>query len=89
MAQNLWLVRLNENPAAGFPFIHTIQVARQDRERASFLTIVCIVNPYEAVRQPTEATCERPSAAGGSSYMEGPLLAESCRPGALSYNDRY
>ncbi len=35
------------------------QEARQARERNRFLSIVCTDNPYEAVWQPAEGTCER------------------------------
>ena len=35
------------------------QKARQARERNRFLSIVCTDNPYEAVWQPAEGTCER------------------------------
>jgi hypothetical protein len=39
------------------PFLE-LQQARQKRERERFLTIVCHDNPYEAVWQPEEGTCE-------------------------------
>lgn len=42
----------------GFAPIRTKQEARQKRERGKFLTIVCNDNPYEAVWQPEEGTCE-------------------------------
>ena len=35
------------------------QEARQARERNRFLAIVCTDNPYAAVWQPAEGTCER------------------------------
>ncbi len=39
--------------------IRAAQEARQARERESFLGIVCTDNPYAAVWQPAEGTCER------------------------------
>jgi len=43
----------------GFAPILEVQKARQARERNRFLSIVCTDNPYEAVWQPAEGTCER------------------------------
>ncbi len=43
----------------GFAPIRAAQEARQARERESFLGIVCTDNPYAAVWQPAEGTCER------------------------------
>ncbi len=40
------------------------QRARQARERKRFLSIVCTDNPYEAVWQPAEGTCEKFAAEG-------------------------
>ena len=41
------------------------QQARRKRERDRFLAIVCTDNPYEAVWQPEDGTCERFAAEGG------------------------
>jgi tetratricopeptide (TPR) repeat protein len=49
----------------GFAPIRASQEARQKRERDKFLTIVCTDNPYVAVWQPEEGTCERFAALGG------------------------
>lgn len=43
----------------GFAPIRATQEARQKRERERFLAIVCTDNPYEAVWQPAEGTCEQ------------------------------
>jgi len=43
----------------GFAPIRASQEARQKREREKFLAVVCSDNPYEAVWQPAEGTCER------------------------------
>jgi TolB-like protein/Tfp pilus assembly protein PilF len=43
----------------GFAPIRASQEARQRRERDRFLDIVCTDNPYAAVWQPAEGTCER------------------------------
>lgn len=43
----------------GFAPILARQEARQAREREKILLIVCNDNPYEAVWQPAEGTCER------------------------------
>jgi TolB-like protein/DNA-binding winged helix-turn-helix (wHTH) protein len=50
----------------GFAPILTRQKARQVRERQKVLAIVCTDNPYQAVWQPAEGTCERFAASGGS-----------------------
>jgi tetratricopeptide (TPR) repeat protein len=50
----------------GFAQIEERQSARQARERDRFLAIVCTDNPYAAVWQPAERTCERIAAAGGN-----------------------
>ena len=42
------------------------QKARQARERNRFLSIVCTNNPYEAVWQPAEGTCEQFTAESGN-----------------------
>jgi len=47
-----------------FAPIRANQETRQARERERFLTIVCTDNPYAAVWQPEEGTCERFAAAG-------------------------
>jgi TolB-like protein len=50
----------------GFAPIRAKQEERQIRERQKFLAIVCNDNPYEAVWQPAEGTCEQFAAAGGN-----------------------
>ncbi len=50
----------------GFAPILARQKARQVRERGKILAIVCTDNPYEAVWQPAEGTCERFAASGGN-----------------------
>ncbi len=50
----------------GFAPILARQKARQVREREKILAIVCTDNPYEAVWQPAEGTCERFAASGGN-----------------------
>jgi len=50
----------------GFAPIRASQEARQRRERDRFLDIVCTDNPYSAVWQPAEGTCEQFAAAGGN-----------------------
>jgi TolB-like protein/Tfp pilus assembly protein PilF len=50
----------------GFVPIRARQEARQFRERDRFLTIVCTDNPYAAVWQPAEGTCERFAGTGGN-----------------------
>ena len=59
-----YLQTLYDDP--GFALILEGQEARQARERNRFLAIVCTNNPYEAVWQPAEGTCERFAAEGGS-----------------------
>jgi hypothetical protein len=49
----------------GFASIRAVQEARQERERNRFLAIVCNDNPYSAVWQPAEGTCEQFQAAHG------------------------
>ncbi len=51
-----YLQALHDDP--GFAPIRAIQEARQTRERDRFLDIVCTDNPYAAVWQPEEGTCE-------------------------------
>ena len=50
----------------GFAPIRASQEARQARERKRFLDIVCTDNPYAAVWQPAEGTCERFAAIVGN-----------------------
>jgi hypothetical protein len=50
----------------GFAPIRASQEARQARERERLLTVVCTDNPYEAVWQPAEGTCEQFVGAGGN-----------------------
>jgi len=57
-----YLQVLHDDP--GFAPIRARQEARQVRERERFLTIVCTDNPYAAVWQPAEGTCERFAAVG-------------------------
>ena len=52
-----YLQSLYDSP--GFAPIRASQEARQVRERNRFLAIVCTNNPYAAVWQPAEGTCER------------------------------
>ena len=52
-----YLQSLYDDP--GFAPIRVRQEARQARERDKFLAIVCTDNPYAAVWQPEEGTCER------------------------------
>jgi hypothetical protein len=52
-----YLKALYDDP--GFAPILARQEARQARERKKVLAIVCTDNPYEAVWQPAEGTCER------------------------------
>jgi hypothetical protein len=62
-----YLQTLYDDP--GFAPIIARQEARQARERKRFLDIVCVDNPYEAVWQPAEGTCERFAAEG---VLNGP-----------------
>jgi len=50
----------------GFAPILARQEARQVREREKILAVVCTDNPYKAVWQPAEGTCERFSATRGN-----------------------
>jgi len=59
-----YLQDLYEHPA--FAPIRARQEARQASERHRFLAVVCTDNPYAAVWQPAEGTCERFAAAGGN-----------------------
>jgi tetratricopeptide (TPR) repeat protein len=59
-----YLQSLYDDP--DFAPIRASQEARQARERERFLARVCTVNPYEAVWQPAEGTCERFAVAGGN-----------------------
>ncbi len=59
-----YLQALYDDP--GFAPIRAMQEARQARERDRFLTIACTENPYAAVWQPAEGTCERFAAVGGN-----------------------
>ena len=51
-----YLQTLFDDP--GFAPILEVQKVRKARERNRFLSIVCTDNPYEAVWQPAEGTCE-------------------------------
>jgi hypothetical protein len=51
-----YLQSLYEHP--DFAPIRAMQEARQARERERFLAVVCSDNPYAAVWQPAEGTCE-------------------------------
>jgi TolB-like protein len=62
MQNQAYLYALYNDP--GFASIRAGQDARQARERERLLAIVCTDNPYTAVWQPAEATCERFAAAG-------------------------
>jgi TolB-like protein/Tfp pilus assembly protein PilF len=59
-----YLQTLYDDP--GFAPILAGQEARQARERERFLAVVCTDNPYAAVWQPAEGTCERFAAEGGN-----------------------
>ncbi len=59
-----YLQALYEDP--GFAPMLARQQSRQARERDRFLVIVCTDNPYAAVWQPAEGTCDRFAAAGGN-----------------------
>ncbi len=50
----------------GFAPILARQKARQAREREKVLAIICADNPYEAVWQPAEGTCEQYAASRGN-----------------------
>jgi hypothetical protein len=55
-ANEAYLQALYDDP--GFASILARQEARVLRERKRVLTVVCTDNPYEAVWQPAEGTCE-------------------------------
>ena len=59
-----YLRTLYDDP--GFAPIIASQEARQARERNRFLSTVCTNNPYEAVWQPAEGTCEQFVAEGAN-----------------------
>lgn len=59
-----YLQDLYEHP--DFAAIREKQEARQAREREKFLANVCPDNPYAAVWQPAEGTCERSAAEDGN-----------------------
>jgi tetratricopeptide (TPR) repeat protein len=59
-----YLQTLYDDP--GFAAVRASQEARQTRERERFLAIVCTNNPYAAVWQPAEGTCERFAATVGN-----------------------
>jgi TolB-like protein/Tfp pilus assembly protein PilF len=62
--QEAYFQSLYDDP--GFATIIARQQARQVRERNKVLAIVCTDNPYEAVWQPAEGTCEGYAASGGN-----------------------
>ena len=64
MPTEAYLQSLYDDP--GFAPIRASQEARQARERDRFLAIVCTDNPYAAVWQPEEGTCERFAATAGN-----------------------
>jgi hypothetical protein len=64
MQSEAYLQSLYDDP--GFAPIRAGQEARQVRERKRFLHVVCTDNPYEAVWQPAEGTCEQFAAMGGN-----------------------
>jgi TolB-like protein len=64
MQSEAYLQSLYDDP--GFAPIRAGQEARQVRERKRFLHVVCTDNPYEAVWQPAEGTCEQFAAADGN-----------------------
>ena len=59
-----YLQALYDDP--GFAPIRAMQEDRQARERVRFLAIVCTDNPYAAVWQPAEGTCEQFVAEGAN-----------------------
>ncbi|MCH7510622.1 MAG: tetratricopeptide repeat protein [Proteobacteria bacterium] len=59
-----YLQSLYDDP--GFAPIRASQEARQARERKRFLDVVCTDNPYAAVWQPEDGTCEQFAAADGN-----------------------
>jgi TolB-like protein/Tfp pilus assembly protein PilF len=64
MPKVAYLQVLYDDP--GFAPIRESQEARQTREREKFLAIVCDDNPYAAVWQPAEGTCEHYAAASAN-----------------------
>ena len=62
LPKEAYLRALYDDP--GFAPILARQEARQARERNRFLSIVCTDNPYAAVWEPAEGTCERFAAEG-------------------------
>jgi TolB-like protein len=64
MPREAYLQVLYDDP--GFAPIRASQEARQKRERDKFLDIVCTDNPYAAVWQPEEGTCEQFAATVGN-----------------------
>ncbi|MCH9026651.1 MAG: tetratricopeptide repeat protein [Proteobacteria bacterium] len=64
MQRAAYLQALYDDP--GFAPIWASQEARQARERKRFLDIVCTDNPYAAVWQPAEGTCEKFAGEGGN-----------------------
>ena len=64
MPREAYLQVLYDDP--GFAPILANQEARQARERKRFLDIVCTDNPYAAVWQPEEGTCEQFAATIGN-----------------------
>ncbi len=59
-----YLQVLYEHP--DFAPVRGMQEARQVRERARFVAVVCSDNPYAAVWQPAEGTCDRRVAGDGN-----------------------
>ena len=59
-----YLQALYDDP--GFAPIRAMQEDRQARERVRFLAIVCTDNPYAAVWQPAEGTCEQFASKSGN-----------------------
>jgi len=59
-----YLQELYDDP--GFVPIREMLESREARERKKFLDVVCTDNPYAAVWQPEEGTCEQFAAAGGN-----------------------
>jgi TolB-like protein len=64
MPNQAYLQTLYDDP--GFAPILASQQARQQSERNRFLAIVCPDNPYAAVWQPAEETCEQFAAKSGN-----------------------
>lgn len=59
-----YLQELYDDP--GFAPIRAAQEARQARERGKVLAVVCNDNPYAAVWQPAEGTCDGVAASNGN-----------------------